>query len=193
MGRLSKREHILKVARNLFYDEGVRAVGVDRIVAESGVAKMTLYSHFGSKDELVVECLQSVDERYRAWLKGEVNAASTGDPVEDILSIFDALFEWFNKPKFHGCAFVNAVVEVGSTNASVRTATLNHKHRMREWITSLAAIAGLSEPEVVGAKILLLMEGAIITALVDNEASSAKIARQLAFDVVCAHSVRQPV
>ena len=134
--------------------------------------KMTLYSYFGSKDGLIVACLDSVDERYRLWLERRVAEGSI-TPADQILGIFDALKEWFEKPTFRGCVFVNATVELADPEHPARRPILNHKHRMREWIADLAAEAGLSEPAVVGAHVMLLMEGAIITALVDEDPSAA--------------------
>ena len=185
--RPGKRETLLREARKLFYDRGIRAVGVDTVAAESGVSKMTLYSYFGSKDGLIVACLDSVDERYRLWVERRVAEGSI-TPADQILGIFDALKEWFEKPTFRGCVFVNATVELADPEHPARRPILNHKHRMREWIADLAAEAGLSEPAVVGAHVMLLMEGAIITALVDEDPSAADRAKEVAGFVVAAHS-----
>ncbi len=185
--RQGKRETLLREARQLFYSRGIRAVGVDTVAAESGVSKMTLYSYFGSKDGLIVACLDSVDERYRVWLQGKV-AEESITPVEQILGIFDALKDWFEKPTFRGCVFVNATVELADPEHPARRPILNHKHRMREWITGLATEAGLREPAAVGSHVMLLMEGAIITALVDEDPTAADRAKQLAGYVVAAHA-----
>jgi AcrR family transcriptional regulator len=182
-----KREALLREARQLFYERGIRAVGVDTVAAESGVSKMTLYSYFGSKDGLIVACLDSVDERYRLWLQERVAEASI-TPAEQILGIFDALKAWFEKPTFRGCVFVNATVELADPEHPARGTILNHKHRMREWITGLATEAGLSDPAAVGAHVMLLMEGAIITALVDQDPTAADRGKDLARYVVAAHS-----
>lgn len=187
MSRPNKREAIVDKARSLFYTRGIRAVGVDTIVAESGVAKMTLYAHFKSKDELIVACLDSVDERYRRWLRREV-AAGADDPAGQILGIFDALQEWFETPNFRGCAFVNATIELADPDHPARAAVVNHKQRTREWITELAVEARLHDPDAVGSQILLLMEGAIITALVDRDASAAGRAKSVAEHLVAAHT-----
>lgn len=185
--QLGKREVLLREARRLFYDRGIRAVGVDTVAAQSGVSKMTLYSHFGSKDGLIVACLTSVDDRYRLWLQEQVNqGGSTAE--EQILGIFDALKQWFAKPTFRGCAFVNATVELADPEHPAREPILNHKHQMREWISGLAAEANLRDPEVVGSHILMLMEGAIITALLDHDPAAADRGKDLATYVIAAHS-----
>src|SRR5512146_2036779 len=96
------RERILATAAELFYREGVRAVGVGRIADEAQVAKMSLYYHFRSKDDLVVAWLERRDTAWMGWLEGAVESAGGG-----VLAVFDALREWFEQPDFRGCAFVN--------------------------------------------------------------------------------------
>src|SRR5918999_6511852 len=100
----SGRERILETAYALFSREGTRAVGVDRIIAESGAAKMTLYRNFASKDELILAFLEARDERWtRAWLQGEVEARG-GTAAERLLAIFDVFGEWFARDDFEGCS-----------------------------------------------------------------------------------------
>ncbi len=187
-----KREALLGEARRLFYDRGIRAVGVDTVAAKSGVSKMTLYSYFGSKDGLIVACLESVDERYRLWLQKQV-CEGTLTSEDQILGIFDALGEWFARPTFRGCAFVNATVELADPEHPARGPILNHKQEMRQWITGLAAEAGLTDPAAVGSHILMLMEGAMITALLDRDPSAADRGKELARYVIAAHSPAKTV
>ena len=108
----SGRERILETAYELFSRHGTRAVGVDRIIAESGVAKMTLYRNFASKDELILAFLQRREERWtRGWLQSEAEAAPTR-PRERLLAIFDVFGEWFAREDFEGCSFINVMLEV---------------------------------------------------------------------------------
>lgn len=183
----TKRETLLREARRLFYSRGIRAVGVDMVAAESGVSKMTLYSHFGSKDRLVVACLESVDDRYRLWLQEQVSRDGLTSQ-EQILGIFDALERWFAKPTFRGCVFVNATVELADPEHPARDPILNHKHHMRRWIAGLAEEAQLRDPAAVGSHVLLLMEGAIITALIDQDPAAAQRGKELAGYVIAAHA-----
>src|SRR3954469_18658607 len=106
------RERILETAYELFSRHGIQAVGVDRIVAEAGVAKMSLYRNFGSKDELVLAFLRAREERWtRGWLQAE--AQSRGEtPAERLLAIFDVFGEWFARTDFEGCSFVNVLLEI---------------------------------------------------------------------------------
>jgi len=183
-----KREAVLSEARKLFYERGIRAVGVDSISASSGVAKMTLYSHFGSKDELIAACLESVDDKYLKWLEGKVVDQSS-EPGEQLLAIFDALEGWFENPRFRGCAFVNAAIELPDLEHPGRAAIHNHKTRMREWISELAKAAGAAEPDQIGAQILLLMEGAIISAAVERDPQSAHNAKVIAGHLLVASGI----
>lgn len=175
----SKREALLQEAHHLFYERGIRAVGVDTISASSGVAKMTLYSHFDSKDDLIAACLESVDEKYRGWLERKVQDRAD-QPAEQILAIFDALEGWFENPRFRGCAFVNAAIELPDVDHPAWGAVHNHKRRMRAWIAELAAEAGVAEPKQLAEQILLLMEGAIITAVVERYPNAAQNAKDIA-------------
>ena len=116
------RERILETAYELFSRHGTRAIGVDRIVAESGVAKMTLYRHFASKDELIVAFLARREERWtRGWLQAEVLRRAR-DPRDRLLAIFDVFGEWFAATGFEGCSFINVMLEVTDGDHPVRAA-----------------------------------------------------------------------
>lgn len=181
--RGSKRDLIVDEASRIFYARGVRAVGVDALVDEIGVAKMTLYKHFRTKDELIVACLYRIDERYRGWIEGRLTGA---DPAERVLGIFDSLREWFSSPDFRGCAFVNATVELADPMHPARVAVLEHKRRIRDWVTELVSACGVDDPGFVARQIVQLMEGAISTALVEDEPAAADIARATAALVIAA-------
>ncbi len=119
------RERVLDAASELFYREGIRAVGIDTIIARAGVAKMTFYHHFKSKDLLVVEFLRRRDERWRRWLAETVERLSP-DPRERPLAIFDALAGRFANPDYRGCAFINTVAETADPGHAARHAVLEH-------------------------------------------------------------------
>ena len=108
------RSHILEVAERLFYAEGYRAVGVDRLIAEADVAKATFYRHFRTKDDLLVAVLEARDARFREWLARRVEALAA-DPRDRPLAVFDALAELFAADDFRGCAFLNTMVEATIT------------------------------------------------------------------------------
>lgn len=170
------RERILDTASELFYQKGIQNVGVDEIVARSGVAKMTLYKHFQSKDLLVLEFLRRRDERWRCWLETTVERYGT-TPTECLLAIFEVLEEWFKSPDFRGCAFVNAAVELANREHPAHQAVVEHKQLVQAYILKLAKDAEVHNPEFLSRHFMLLIEGAIVTALIEGSAEAAQQAR----------------
>ncbi|MGI8312045.1 TetR/AcrR family transcriptional regulator [Saccharopolyspora hattusasensis] len=178
---MSKRDLILKNASRIMYERGT-GVGVDTLVSEIGVAKMTLYKHFPTKTDLIVACLQYMDDCHRARLSGEIDWSSS--PRERLLSVFDSLREWFAMPSFRGCAFVNATVELADTSPPVRNAVLEHKNATRAWVVKLVEECGLPNTNFVASQIAQLMEGATITALLERDPVAADIAQATALQVL---------
>lgn len=176
------REQILDTAAELFYREGVRAVGVDRIAAESGVAKMTLYYHFRSKDELVAEWLRRRDAEWMRWLEDAVERRDGNR----LLAVFDALREWFERTDFRGCAFINTHAELGWTNAAAGDVIASHKRSLSELLERFAREEGAAAPEALARELLLLVEGAIITASIQRDSRAADDARELAEKAIAA-------
>src|SRR5690348_9001510 len=125
------RERILDTATRLFYYQGIPATGIDNVIASAGVAKMSLYRHFGSKEQLIVECLERLDVRYHDWFVAQIEDRD-GDPVSKLLSVFDVLDEWFASDHFRGCAFINATVELANPEHPARVPAMRHKERNRE-------------------------------------------------------------
>lgn len=167
---------ILEAAERLFYREGIRAVGMDAVKEEAGVALNTLYRHFPSKEALVEAYLVRRDERWRRWLEHSVEGVE--EPRERLLALFEALGEWFGSQDFRGCAFINAAGEIGSGNP-LRLAG-EHKRAVRGFVERLVAGAGFGEPDRVAAQLMLLVEGAIVTAYVERDPEAAARARQAA-------------
>lgn len=170
------RERILDTASELFYQKGIQNVGVDEIVARSGVAKMTLYKHFQSKDLLIVEFLRRRDENWRCWLEVTVERYAT-TPTERLLAIFDVLEEWFKSPDFRGCAFINAAVELANPEHPAHQTVVEHKQLVYAYILKLAQDAKVNNPKSLSRHLMLLIEGAIVTALIENSAEAAQQAR----------------
>ena len=180
----TRRDHLIDTALRLFYQQGYHATGIDRILAESGVAKMTLYKHFRSKDELILAALQLRDERFRNWLMAEMEAASP-DPVERLLAMFDALEQWFlgrafKGLGFSGCAFINAASEFADQSPPAHRLAAEHKVRVVEYLEKLCREAGLTDPRTTAEQLALLKEGAIATAQVRNMPEAAQSAKQMA-------------
>ena len=173
------RERILEAAYDLFSRHGVRGVGIDTVVERSGVAKATLYRHFASKDDLVVEFLRLREERWtRDWLQREVEQRVEA-PEERLLAIFDVFHDWFQRDDFEGCSFINVLVETGDDHASpVYKATVEHLEVIRGFLAGLAEEAGISEPEDFARRWHILMKGSIVAAQ-EGDRDAARRSRQI--------------
>jgi AcrR family transcriptional regulator len=177
------RQRILETADRLFYQNGVRAVGIDRIIAEAGVAKMSLYKHFPSKDDLIVAVLQyregQVLEFFRASM--ERHGRRTRDKLR---AFFAALKEWFESPGFRGCAFQNAAVELADPAHAGTQFVRDHKRRFTEILRGFVEESvGKSATRLVP-MIALLVEGAIVTAVISGTPDAAEVARDAALKLV---------
>lgn len=173
------RDRILEVASQLFYQNGIRAVGVDTIIAQSDVAKMTFYKHFKSKDLLVLEFLKRRDEQWRIWFVSAVQRLAPN--VEDRpLAIFDAFEERFSRKDFRGCAFINTMVEMADGDHSAHQAAAEHKQKVQGIVRSLLSEAGVKKSTQLSKAFLLLMDGAIVTAVRERKPGSAKAAKKIA-------------
>jgi AcrR family transcriptional regulator len=155
---LTARDRIMKVAEDLFYREGVRAVGIDRIIEESGVAKMSLYRSFASKDELVATYLKERSERHWRWWD-TVMALHPGQPEQQLHDLFEAVAERVNSPGFRGCAFANAATEFPEEGSRARAVALAHKAARHERIVTLCEGAGAENPSVLADQLSVLLEG----------------------------------
>ncbi|WNK01441.1 TetR/AcrR family transcriptional regulator [Thalassospiraceae bacterium LMO-JJ14] len=180
----SRRDELIDTALRLFYKHGFNATGIDKILAEAGVAKMTLYKHFRSKEELILAALQRRDETFRNWLMSEMEKASA-TPRGRLLSMFDALEEWFQGRAFaglgySGCAFINAACEFGELDHPAHRLAAEHKRRIAEYLGKLCAQAGARDPEDLAEQLSLLKEGAIVMAHVRGTPESAMIAKKMA-------------
>ena len=181
--RPAARERILGEASALFYRRGINNVGIDEIVVRSGVAKMSLYNHFGSKEGLVLEFLGREEERWWAWLETELEQRSD-TPGGRLLAVFDALGEWFASPDFRGCAFINAAVEIADTNHPIHEACRVHWQRLRTYLLGFAQDAGIADPEATSEQLSLLVEGAIVAALLERTTAPARRARRIAESIL---------
>lgn len=167
---------ILNSAARLFYRNGIRAVSVDQVAAGAAVTKVTVYKHFRAKDELLAACLHALDERFFAWFVHEVEA-STEDPWDRLLVVFDVLDRWFQRSDFRGCAFINATVELADPEHPAREAVMAHKTRCRRYFRALAEAAGVPDADALSDQWMLLTEGATITAHVEADRGAARKAR----------------
>jgi AcrR family transcriptional regulator len=184
----SGRERILETAYELFSRHGTRAVGVDRIVAESGTAKMTLYRNFASKDELILAFLERRDERWtRAWLQAESERRGP-TPAERLLAIFDVFGEWFAREDFEGCSFINVMLELDDREDPVRCASVAHLAEIRAYVAGLASEAGIEDPDAFARQWHILMKGSIVAAA-EGDAGAAGRAREMGALLLAHHGV----
>jgi AcrR family transcriptional regulator len=153
------RERILETATELFYREGVRAIGIDTIIARSGVAKMSLYRNFASKDDLVVAFLQNRDDIYWQWWD-HVMAAHPGDPRQQISDLFASLARRVTSPHYRGCPFINTATEFPDPDHPARAVCLANKRELRRRLRELTRRAGARDPEGLADQLLLLIDGA---------------------------------
>jgi AcrR family transcriptional regulator len=172
------RERILDTAYELFGRHGVRAVGVDRIVAEAGVAKMSLYRHFPSKDDLVLAVLQERQRRWtRDWLGAEIERREAS-PAARLLAIFDVFGEWFARADFEGDPFVRVLLEFDGEGNPLRQASAEQLSNVRAFVSEIAAQAGVDDADALAHKWHILMKGSIVTACAGDE-QAAQRARQV--------------
>jgi AcrR family transcriptional regulator len=179
MKRAQKRDHLIEVATELFNRCGYHASGIDRVIAEAGVAKTTLYRHFRTKEDLIVAVLQRIDAQHREGLRATVDQLAH-EPKQKILASFDVLEDWFRGNSFYGCPFMSAASEYNVRTSPVFQVVVLHKRLMIAYFEELARAAGLDEPARIGEEINLLHEGATAVAQVNGDPSTARRAKAMA-------------
>ncbi|MGZ6884362.1 MAG: TetR/AcrR family transcriptional regulator [Nocardioidaceae bacterium] len=178
------RQRILDTAFALFYARGLRAVGVDLIIAESGVAKATFYKHFPAKDDLVLAYLDKVDGLWSG--QRHAAAAAAGDePADQLVGLFDALGTSCRTEGYRGCAFINAAAEA-TPGTPVHERTVAHKREVLGWVRGLAADAGARDPDALARSLTLLLDGGLASGALDADPEAAAQARASAALLVAA-------
>jgi len=179
MKRAEKKSQLLETAIDLFKRGGYHGSGVDRIIAESGIAKTTLYRHFKSKEGLIVAVLSTIDERFRDDMRAFVEAR-TGDPAERLLATFDFLESWFDEGEFYGCPFMSAASEYNDRTDVVFQEARQHKRLVLAYFEELARAAGLADPKAIAEQVNLLHEGAVAVMQINRDKDAAPRARETA-------------
>jgi AcrR family transcriptional regulator len=179
--RASARERLLTAAGELFYEEGVHSVGIDRVIERAGVAKASLYNAFGSKDELVRAYLRVRGDAIRERMLREL-AARYSTARERLVGVFEVQGESFARPGYRGCAFVGASVEA-APDSSVGEESDTYRGWVRAMIRGLAVEAGAADPDLLTRQLVVLYDGAGVGAWMDHDpergATAASIARIL--------------
>jgi AcrR family transcriptional regulator len=183
-----KRDHLLAVAQRMFCETGFHAVSIDAILEEAGVARMTLYKNFGSKEDLIVATLKREDKMFRQWLVSAVEAQSnhSGDRI---LGLFHALRDRFACEGYYGCAFIRASIEYPVPGHPVHRAAREHKEMIRSYLRGLAAEVEGADPMTLSEQLYLLLEGAITASQLHGEPWPAEYARQAAEKLLAPPSI----
>lgn len=177
------RTRIIETAERLFYAEGVRSVGIDRIIAEAEVAKMTLYNHFESKDDLILAVLEYRETEFDSFFQSamERRVKKGGDRLK---AFFGALKEWFDSPGFRGCSFINATVELADPKHPASRFASQHKCRFRDMLEEIVVESAGRRSAPLRDAISLLVEGAIVTAVMEGSSRPAEVARDATMKLV---------
>ena len=177
------RQRILETADRLFYQEGVRAVGIDRIIAEAGVAKMSLYNHFASKDDLILAALKYREEGVLEFFRSSVarHAKKAKNPLR---AFFAALKDFFESPEFRGCPFQNAAVELADPSHPGTDFVRGHKQRFSGFLRGLIEQSVGKAAAKAAPAVTILVEGAIMTAVIQGNPGAADVARDAALKLV---------
>jgi AcrR family transcriptional regulator len=171
----SARDRLLGAATRLFCKNGINATGIDAIIHEAGTAKTTLYKLFGSKTNLVHVVLETEGKQWREWFIAAIETGG-GNAQTKLTRIFPALKQWFGQERFYGCPFINAVGEHDKDQKQFRVIALRHKKVVLAHIESLASEMGAADPEMLAHQLGLLMDGAIVAAMVSRDPGVADMA-----------------
>jgi len=182
----SARERLLAAANELFYEEGVHTVGIDRVIERAGVAKASLYSTFGSKEELVVAYLALRAEARQKRISERI--ARYEEPGARIIAVFELLSEIVKEPTFRGCAFANACAEGPRVESKVIETSLNSRAWTRQLFVELARDLGAVHPQQLGRQFGLLYDGVVVGAAVDRDPGAALDALSLVRRLVTEHT-----
>jgi len=186
----TKRQAIIDTAGRLFSAHGYHAVGIDRVVAEARVAKMTLYNHFSSKDDLIVQVLREWGQGFRRRLFSFVDRFD--EPEERLAAVFSWHDRWFKAPDFNGCMFVSAAAEFPDCEDGIHRAAVRHKREIHEYLAAL--LVDLEEAAADGcmtAQLGQILDGAIVAAQLMCDKDAAVAAWRSAVAVLCARGIGQ--
>lgn len=182
--RPSKRNELLEKALLVFYRKGFHATGMDTLVAETGISKTSMYKHFRSKEELILAVLRLRDEQFRNHFMRRVEELAE-TPRNRLIAMFDVLGEWFEEDGFKSCMFIKASSEFQDSSQPIHAISAEHKRLLFAFVRGLVADTGASDPDTLARQLILLKEGAIVTAhlgYVDDAAADAKRAAIVLID-----------
>ena len=187
----SVAERILNTACDLFYREGVRAVGIQRVIDEAGIAKASLYAHYASKDDLVAAFLTRQADRWRAAVDERLSDPSL-DPRAKLLAIFDLQAERIGSPVFRGCPFQNTGSEIADAGHPARVVAADYRRWLQDLFASLVRDAGIRDADLVAGALIVLHDGAAASAYASGDPAPAQHARWAAERLIEAHAPALP-
>lgn len=177
--RPNKRDELVRKALDVFYRDGFNVTGMDKLVAETGISKTSMYKHFRTKDDIILAVLRLRDEIFRnAFCRRVEEIGQT--PQDRLLAIFDFLEEWFKSSDFKGCMFIKAVSEFQDPEDPIHIQSATHKRMLLEYVEGIAVQAGAAEPRALARQLMILKEGAIIFAVMQQNANAATDAKAAA-------------
>lgn len=189
---MDKRQQLIHTAFNLFYQNGIHAVGINQILQTAGIAKKTLYHHFASKEELIQAVVEYRDKNFYNWLASRLEQVKPG--YDGLNELFDAVDDWMHNrvdvlTDFHGCFFINTCAEYNDTNHPVYLQCQEHKTRVNSLIKRQIRALGISESAIqyITESISLLKEGAIVMAHVQGDLTAAQKAKAMTWIVLAAY------
>ena len=188
MAKISNRRHLIETAMGLFHNECFNAITIDTILAEAGVARMTLYKHFKSKDELILAAQRRLDEDFRRWFRGQIDARAKW-PEKRLLVIFDVLDDCFDGKafpgtRFLGCAYINRCWRFGKTSSQARHVAAEHNRLMLDYVTRIAEQARADDPDNLARQLMLLAAGAIVSMYVHCDPDAGRRAKRITADLI---------
>ncbi|MET8654233.1 TetR/AcrR family transcriptional regulator [Nocardia aurea] len=178
-GKPAPAQRLLDTATTLFARHGIRAVGIDRVLAESGVARASLYSSYGSKDGLVIAYLEHLDRRDRARWNEAV--AEVADPADRILAFFDLALASAPDRGFRGCQYANAATEFPD---EALAPVIEHRRWMLDTLTELLRARGAADAVVLARRIRLIYDGALAGSKLDHDAEPLRLGRAIAAELI---------
>jgi AcrR family transcriptional regulator len=185
------RGRLLSAATYLFCKNGINATGIDAIINEAGTAKTTLYKLFGSKTNLVHVVLETEGKQWRDWFIDAIESGG-GSAQAKLARIFPSLKDWFGQERFYGCPFINAVGEHDKDQKQLRAIAMRHKKVVLSYIEKLSSDMGAAEPVVLAHQLALLMDGAIVAAMVTRDPGVADTAALVANSLFGPAKLKKP-
>lgn len=181
---MERRERLLEAATRLFYAQGYQAVGLDAILAESGVSKTSFYKSFSSIEELALACVKHHGERWVADFMATVRRVGGDEPVGQLRAIFKVLDDWVSSDGFGGCLLIRASAEFPQAHDPRHAAAVDALGNLERSITAIIEHAGVDDPKALTRRLLIVVRGACMDAVIHRDAGSGAAARELAGELI---------